>query len=149
VVPDLIGFGKSDKPKRAQAHTPELHQQSLMQLIEQLDLRNIVLVLQSPGAALGLALTEHMPERFKRVLSINPNTTSLQDPAYQRPFPDAGHRAGLQAFAAMGLHAGHHSAPNVRVQDMGPLGSDGNDANNGQDSQVALAKAVLVQCAAG
>jgi tRNA(adenine34) deaminase len=140
LAPDLIGFGKSDKPKRAHAHTPELHHRSLMQLIERLDLRNIVLVVQTPGAALGLALTENMPERFKRVLSISLNATTLQDPAYALPFPDAGHRAGLQAFSSNAWNTLPDSGPNVDVRDMGQLGDDGG---------LALAHAVLADCAAG
>lgn len=71
VAPDLIGFGKSDKPKREAAHTFEFHQQSLLQLIQKLDLRNIVLVVHDWGGLLGLTLPMHDPERYVGLLAMN------------------------------------------------------------------------------
>ncbi|MFM6991050.1 MAG: tRNA adenosine(34) deaminase TadA, partial [Rhodoferax sp.] len=46
VAPDLIGFGKSDKPKKESFHRFETHRQSLLDLIERLDVHNVVLVVQ-------------------------------------------------------------------------------------------------------
>lgn len=43
IVPDLIGFGKSDKPKRGFSHLPAASAQILIELIERLDSKNIVL----------------------------------------------------------------------------------------------------------
>ena len=140
VAPDLIGFGKSDKPKRTQAHTPELHHKCLMQLVERLDLRNIVLLVQSPGSALGLALCQSMPERFERVLSMRLNATTLQEAAYQLPFPDSGHRAGLPAALRLGPESTPDGSAATQVLMLGPLGDDGG---------VALAHAALAHCAAG
>ena len=45
VAPDLIGFGKSDKPKKDSFHTFSRHRQILLELVEKLDLQNIILVL--------------------------------------------------------------------------------------------------------
>jgi pimeloyl-ACP methyl ester carboxylesterase len=56
VAPDLIGFGRSDKPTDEGAHTWELHRGMLLALIEQLDLRNILLVVQDWGGLFGLTL---------------------------------------------------------------------------------------------
>jgi tRNA(adenine34) deaminase len=145
VVPDLIGFGKSDKPKRAQAHTPAQHQQSLEQLIERLDLRHIVLLVQPATAALGLAVAHTMPERLKRLVCVGLNEASLQNPAYALPFPDAGHRAALRAFSAMGWGGGAHGAAaperiDTKLIDAGQLSPD-----NG----AALARAVMAAGAAG
>ena len=44
VVPDLIGFGKSDKPKKAAFHTLAWHRQVLRELVERLDVRRVILV---------------------------------------------------------------------------------------------------------
>ncbi len=71
VAPDLIGFGKSDKPKKEGVHQLEWHRQVLLELIERLDLRNTVLVVQDWGGILGLTLPMAMPERFAGLLVMN------------------------------------------------------------------------------
>ncbi|WP_222434212.1 tRNA adenosine(34) deaminase TadA [Comamonas flocculans] len=85
VAPDLIGFGRSDKPKKEAAHTLGWHRQVLAQLVERLALRRVVLLAQ-PGAPLA-----PLPAPLVRVLEA-----AAPDDA---PFPDAGHRAGPRAFA--------------------------------------------------
>ena len=71
VAPDLVGFGKSDKPKKDAFHTFEWHRQVLLELIERLDLRDVVLVVQDWGGILGLTLPMSMPERFAGLLAMN------------------------------------------------------------------------------
>jgi tRNA(adenine34) deaminase len=71
VAPDLVGFGKSDKPKRDAAHTFEWHRQVLLEFIERLDLRNIVLVVQDWGGLLGLTLPMEDPGRYRGLLVMN------------------------------------------------------------------------------
>jgi tRNA(adenine34) deaminase len=71
VVPDLIGFGKSDKPKKTSFHRFGIHRQILIELIERLDLQNVVLVLQDWGGILGLTLPMAAPERYKGLLVMN------------------------------------------------------------------------------
>ena len=71
VAPDLIGFGKSDKFKKANQHNFEFHRQVLLDLIERLDLKRIVLVVQDWGGILGLTLPMVMPHRFAGLLVMN------------------------------------------------------------------------------
>ena len=71
VAPDLIGFGRSDKPVDEAAHTFDLHRGMLLALIERLDLRNVMLVCQDWGGIFGLTLPMAMPERFTRLLVMN------------------------------------------------------------------------------
>jgi len=71
VAPDLIGFGKSDKLKKANQHNFEFHRQVLLDLIERLDLKCIVLVVQDWGGILGLTLPMVMPHRFAGLLVMN------------------------------------------------------------------------------
>lgn len=71
VVPDLIGFGRSDKPVDEAWHSFDRHRQSLLALIETLDLRNVMLVCQDWGGIFGLTLPMAMPERFTRLLVMN------------------------------------------------------------------------------
>lgn len=71
VAPDLIGFGKSDKPKKDRFHTFSMHRQILLELVEQLDLKNVVLVVQDWGGLLGLTLPLAAPKRYKGLLVMN------------------------------------------------------------------------------
>jgi tRNA(adenine34) deaminase len=71
VAPDLVGFGKSDKPKREASHTFEWHRQVLLEFIERLDLRNVVLVVQDWGGLLGLTLPIEDAERYRGLLVMN------------------------------------------------------------------------------
>lgn len=71
VAPDLIGFGKSDKPKKDGFHSFTLHRQILLEFVERLDLENIVLVVQDWGGLLGLTLPMAAPERYNGLLVMN------------------------------------------------------------------------------
>lgn len=73
VAPDLIGFGKSDKPKKDSFHTFSRHRQILLELVEKLDLQNIVLVLPRQGALLGLTLPLAAPLRYRGLRLMNPD----------------------------------------------------------------------------
>ena len=53
IMPDLIGFGLSDKPRDFGVHTVVNHSRWLGSLIDQLDLRDVVLVVQDWGGAIG------------------------------------------------------------------------------------------------
>jgi tRNA(adenine34) deaminase len=71
VAPDMIGFGKSDKPKRDAAHTFSWHRQILLEFVERLDLNNVVLVVQDWGGLLGLTLPMAAPGRYRGLLVMN------------------------------------------------------------------------------
>ena len=71
VAPDLIGFGKSDKPKKDSFHSFGTHRQMLLELVERLDLQNTVLVVQDWGGLLGLTLPMAAPQRYKGLLVMN------------------------------------------------------------------------------
>ena len=71
VAPDLFGFGRSDKPVNDAEYTIDFHRNSLIELVERLDLRNITLVCQDWGGLLGMTLPMDMQERFTRLLVMN------------------------------------------------------------------------------
>ncbi len=71
VAPDLLGFGRSDKPADDATYSFSFHRTMLLAFIRQLDLRNITLVCQDWGGILGLTLPHEMPERFSRLLVMN------------------------------------------------------------------------------
>ncbi len=71
VAPDLIGFGKSDKPKKEGAHSFGWHRQVLLEFIERLDLQCVVLTVQDWGGLLGLTLPMEAPQRYAGLLVMN------------------------------------------------------------------------------
>ena len=83
VAPDLIGFGKSDKPKKDRFHTVQVHHQILLELVEQLDLQRVVLVVQGSGGTVGLALPPERPERFVGLLTMNTGLATGEAPLPQ------------------------------------------------------------------
>ena len=71
VAPDLIGFGKSDKPKKDSLHRFGWHRQVLLELVERLDLQRVVLVVQDWGGILGLTLPMAQPSRYQGLVVMN------------------------------------------------------------------------------
>lgn len=71
IAPDLLGFGRSDKPAEEAIYTFDFHRGMLCALIQALDLQNVVLVCQDWGGILGLTIPPAMPERFTRLLVMN------------------------------------------------------------------------------
>lgn len=71
VAPDLIGFGKSDKPVRTSDYSYARHVGWMRSWLEQLDLTRITLACQDWGSLIGLRLASEMPERFKGVVLSN------------------------------------------------------------------------------
>lgn len=71
VAPDLIGFGRSDKPAHRDDYTYERHVGWLHSLLDQLDLRDITLVCQDWGGLLGLRVAAEQPDRFARIVAAN------------------------------------------------------------------------------
>lgn len=72
VAPDLIGFGRSDKPAGPGDYTYARHVAWMRAaLFDALDLRRVTLVGQDWGSLVGLRLVGEHPDRFARVLIAN------------------------------------------------------------------------------
>ena len=71
VVPDLLGFGRSDKPVARESYSYEAHFGSLERFVRELDLRSATLVVHDWGGPLGLRLAVEHPDRFARVVILN------------------------------------------------------------------------------
>lgn len=72
VCPDLVGFGRSDKPTRLDDHSYARHVEWMRALaFDVLDLRNVTLVGQDWGGLIGLRLAAEHPERFARIVVAN------------------------------------------------------------------------------
>ncbi len=86
VVPDLVGFGRSDKPVARNDYTYQRHVDWVTDWLTQLNLRQITLVCQDWGGLIGLRLVADMPDRFSRLVIAN---TSL--PTGDKPMSAAFH----------------------------------------------------------
>lgn len=80
IVPDLIGFGRSDKPKRQIAHSFDFHVNSLMELLMHLQIHDPTLI----ASNFDFISAVHAAELLA-------------------PFPDKGHASALVAFKSTGL----------------------------------------------
>ena len=81
IAPDLIGFGRSDKPAAANAYSYKSHVRWLRAFVEALDLRNITMVCQDWGGLVGLRVLSQMPERFARLVAMNTGISDGQGAA--------------------------------------------------------------------
>jgi len=71
IAPDLIGFGKSDKPVHVSDYSYQQHMDWMQSFIETLDLQRITLVCQDWGSLLGLRLAAENTDRFRAIIVGN------------------------------------------------------------------------------
>lgn len=71
IAPDLIGFGKSDKPAAQKDYSYGKHVAWMKTFIEKVNLRNITLVCQDWGSLIGLRLAAENQDRFDRIVLAN------------------------------------------------------------------------------
>ena len=73
IAPDLLGFGRSDKPVEQSDYSFHFHRNYLLALVERLDLKEITLVVQDWGGLLGLTLPVDgkFKARLERLIVMN------------------------------------------------------------------------------
>jgi haloalkane dehalogenase len=71
VAPDLVGFGRSDKPAAASNYSYERHVEWMLDWLRALDLQGVTLFCQDWGGLIGLRLVAAEPERFAAVIAAN------------------------------------------------------------------------------
>lgn len=71
IAPDLIGFGRSDKPAKRTDYTYERHVAWMSQWLTTLDLSGLTLFCQDWGGLIGLRLVAAYPERFAGLVIAN------------------------------------------------------------------------------
>ncbi|MFH2130505.1 MAG: haloalkane dehalogenase [bacterium] len=71
IVPDLVGFGRSDKPTEQSDYTYQRHVDWMQTLLDKIKLNHITLVCQDWGGLIGLRLVANNPNRFDRVVVAN------------------------------------------------------------------------------
>jgi haloalkane dehalogenase len=99
VAPDYFGFGRSDKPIGRDFYTYDRHVESIARLVEELDLRDVTLVVQDWGGPIGFRFAIENPDRVARLVVMNtgigaraPNDEWLRFQAFMR-------RVGLEIVA--------------------------------------------------
>jgi haloalkane dehalogenase len=95
VAPDLIGFGRSDKPTRTADYSYARHVAWLRAFVEALDLRGVTLVCQDWGGLVGLRVVAEASERIARVVTSN---TALPD---AKGIPETAAAALRALYAAL------------------------------------------------
>ena len=71
IAPDLIGFGKSDKPIKAKSHTYQAHVEWITEFISILNLKGITLFCHDWGSLIGLRIAAQHPDLFKGIIVSN------------------------------------------------------------------------------
>lgn len=81
ICPDLVGFGRSDKPTRREDHSYARHVEWMRAVaFDVLDLHNVTLVGQDWGGLIGLRLAAEHPERFARLVVANTGLPNGEQP---------------------------------------------------------------------
>ena len=90
VVPDLIGFGRSDKPTQPQDYTYARHVTWMSEWLTALDLADVTVFFQDWGSLIGLRLVTAFPERFSNVVLANGGMpTGMIPREYTEPLKEA------------------------------------------------------------
>ena len=90
VAPDLIGFGRSDKPARAEDYTYARHIAWMSEWLTALDLTGITVFFQDWGSLIGLRLVTAFPKRFSHVVLANGGLpTGMVPREYTEPLKEA------------------------------------------------------------
>lgn len=113
VAPDLIGFGKSDKPTNREDYTYQRHMDWLRDFIHQLGLKDITLFAQDWGGLLGLRMVAEEPSLFRRVVVANTFLPTGDEPASE---------AFLQWREFSQNHRGFNIGKIVEMANVAPLG---------------------------
>ena len=83
IVPDMAGFGRSDKPMKREDYSYQRHVDMMGELVTRLDLKNITFFGQDWGGLVGLRVVADHESRVSRVMVSNTNLVSV--PALIRP----------------------------------------------------------------
>lgn len=81
LAPDLIGFGRSDKPSATSDYTYLRHVEWITAWFDSLDLRDVMLFGQDWGSLIGLRVAAEQPHRFGRIVIANGYLPAGQQPA--------------------------------------------------------------------
>jgi haloalkane dehalogenase len=81
IAPDLIGFGKSDKPSAFEDYSYKNHVEWITKFIKLIDIQNITLFCQDWGGLIGLRVAAENEERFAGIIASNTGLPTGDQPA--------------------------------------------------------------------
>jgi pimeloyl-ACP methyl ester carboxylesterase len=118
VAPDLIGFGRSDKPEDEAFYTFTRHRAMLVEFVRALNLSNVTLVVQDWGGILGLTLPLALEGVVRRLVVMN-TALGTGDIPLGKGFTDwraySNSKPDLDIAALMARSAPHLSAPEAQA----------------------------------
>jgi cis-3-alkyl-4-acyloxetan-2-one decarboxylase len=97
---DHLGFGRSDKPPQHGRYSLRTHIDNALAVIDELDLRDVLLVAHDWGGPIGLGALLERRERFRGVVLTN--TWAWELPSFLTPFLDQFRAAGLGEILVLG-----------------------------------------------
>jgi cis-3-alkyl-4-acyloxetan-2-one decarboxylase len=100
VALDHMGFGRSDKPPYLGGYSLEAHIQNALALIDELDLRDVLLVAHDWGGPIGLGAALERRDRLRGVALMN--TWAWELPSFLPPFLREFRTEGLGEILALG-----------------------------------------------
>jgi haloalkane dehalogenase len=111
VAPDLIGFGRSDKPTDQGWYTYDRHVEMVTRLARELDLRDIALVVHDWGGLIGLRFAVENAERVERLVILDTGVWSGRAPSelwlrFREAVRSAGGELDIARLVASGTHRG-------------------------------------------
>lgn len=116
IAPDLLGFGRSDKPVDEERYGFDFHRNYLIALVERLDLKNVTLVVQDWGGLIGLTLPVNQPisARINRLIIMNTTLATGHSPSdgFLAWRAYSGARPNLAIGALM-----HRSTPHLSAEE--------------------------------
>jgi haloalkane dehalogenase len=71
VLPDHVGFGRSDKPIEPEWHSLDKHVELTKSLLEDLDLRDVTLLVHDWGGPIGMSVAVAQPDRITRIATLD------------------------------------------------------------------------------
>jgi haloalkane dehalogenase len=81
LAPDLIGFGRSDKPSRIEDYTYLRHVEWVTSWVDSLDLHDVTLFVQDWGSLIGLRIAAEQSDRIARIVVANGFLPTADRPA--------------------------------------------------------------------
>ena len=100
LIPDLIGFGRSDKPKRDAIHEWSWHRDVVLEWLNTLEVKPMSLACARSAEPLMELLMAEMPDLVDRdaIVVVPDERTGTAVNAWKAPFPVRGHEAALRAL---------------------------------------------------
>jgi cis-3-alkyl-4-acyloxetan-2-one decarboxylase len=106
---DHMGFGRSDKPPEPRRYVLANHVSNAIALVDELDLRDVTLVMHDWGGPIGLGALLERPDRFRALVAMN--TWAWELPSFLPGFLRQFRGEGLGEILALACNAVVESIP--------------------------------------